>query len=79
MIARNVENQSGSLNVVVNDEGQYALCPEGRELAPGWHSVGVSGDSATCAEYVERHWADLRPLSLRGSNRGHSEPARENA
>jgi MbtH protein len=51
--------------VVVNDEEQYSIWFEGRELPAGWRAVGVSGSKAECLEHVERVWTDMRPLSLR--------------
>lgn len=51
--------------VVVNDEEQYSIWPEWREIPPGWKSVGVTGPKADCLSHIERVWTDMRPLSLR--------------
>ena len=53
-----------SYSVVINDEGQYSIWPEGREIPLGWKAVGFSGPKDKCLEYVEEHWTDMRPLSL---------------
>jgi MbtH protein len=53
-----------SYSVVVNDEGQYSIWPEGREIPLGWKAVGLSGPKDKCLEYIEEHWTDMRPLSL---------------
>ncbi|BBM85064.1 MbtH family protein [Candidatus Uabimicrobium amorphum] len=57
--------QDGELKVVVNHEEQYSIWPADREAPEGWREVGVRGDKATCLEYIEKHWTDMRPLSLR--------------
>lgn len=51
--------------VVVNDEEQYSLWPEDRELPAGWRAEGHSGTRAECLEHIERVWDDMRPRSLR--------------
>jgi uncharacterized protein YbdZ (MbtH family) len=52
-------------HVVVNDEEQYSIWADGRDVPPGWHTVGVSGPKAECLAHIERVWTDMRPLSLR--------------
>lgn len=54
-----------SYHVVVNDEEQYSIWPDGSELPAGWHSVGVGGDRASCLAHIDQVWTDLRPRSLR--------------
>ncbi|TMQ06168.1 MAG: MbtH family NRPS accessory protein [Deltaproteobacteria bacterium] len=51
--------------VVVNDEEQYSIWPEGRELPLGWRAVGKAGTKQECLAYIEEVWTDMRPLSLR--------------
>ena len=51
--------------VVVNDEEQYSIWPEDRELPPGWTGVGSMASKKECLEYIEAHWTDMSPLSLR--------------
>ena len=51
--------------VVVNDEEQYSIWPEGRELPPGWRAEGVAGGREECLAHIESVWTDMRPLSLR--------------
>ena len=51
--------------VVVNDEEQYSIWPEGREMPAGWRAVGEAAAKAECLAYIEAHWTDMRPLSLR--------------
>lgn len=51
--------------VVVNDEEQFSIWPQGKTIPAGWRDVGVSGDKATCLAHIEEVWTDMRPLSLR--------------
>lgn len=51
--------------VVVNDEEQYSIWPEWREIPAGWKSAGVTGLKAECLSHIEKVWTDMRPLSLR--------------
>jgi MbtH protein len=51
--------------VVINEEEQYSIWPEGREIPAGWRAVGKSGTKDECLAYVEEVWTDMRPLSLR--------------
>ena len=51
--------------VVVNDEEQYSIWPEDREIPAGWKAVGRSGSKKECLAYIEETWTDMRPLSLR--------------
>lgn len=58
-------DDDATYRVVVNDEEQYSIWPDGREDPPGWHGVGVAGTRDECLAHVERVWTDMRPLSLR--------------
>jgi uncharacterized protein YbdZ (MbtH family) len=51
--------------VVVNDEEQYSIWPEGRELPAGWRAEGTSGSKEICLDHIEKVWTDMRPRSLR--------------
>lgn len=51
--------------VVINDEEQYSIWLEDRDLPAGWHAVGKVGTKADCLGYIEEVWNDQRPLSLR--------------
>lgn len=54
-------------DVVVNDEQQYSVWPNGRPLPLGWHAVGFSGAREACLAHIETLWTDMRPLSLRNA------------
>jgi MbtH protein len=51
--------------VVINDEEQYSVWPEGREIPPGWRGVGVRGSREECLAHIGEVWTDMRPMSLR--------------
>lgn len=51
--------------VVVNEEEQYSIWLAARPVPAGWRAVGAPGPKATCLDWIERNWTDLRPRSLR--------------
>lgn len=51
--------------VVVNDEEQYSIWPDGRDVPLGWRLVGVAGTKEACLAHIETVWTDMRPASLR--------------
>jgi MbtH protein len=65
-------DEHGRFRVLVNDEDQHSLWPVFAEVPAGWRVVFGEGDGdepgaarADCVAYVEEHWTDLRPRSLR--------------
>ncbi|MGX1885304.1 MbtH family protein [Streptomyces sp. NPDC055287] len=59
------DDQEGRFAVVINDEEQYSIWPEGRDVPDGWRGTGVSGSRAECLAHVDDVWTDQRPLSVR--------------
>jgi MbtH protein len=59
--------------VVINDEEQYSIWPEGRDLPPGWHRDGFTGTEEDCLAYIDETWTDMRPASLRRWMRDHEQ------
>lgn len=51
--------------VLMNDEEQYSIWPEDREIPAGWREAGKTGLKAECLAFVEEVWTDMRPKSLR--------------
>jgi uncharacterized protein YbdZ (MbtH family) len=51
--------------VLLNDEEQHSLWPSFAEIPDGWRPVYGEADRAACLEYIEEHWTDIRPRSLR--------------
>lgn len=58
------DNDSGVFYVLVNDEDQHSLWPTFADVPDGW-SVVFEGSRAEALEYVEQHWLDMRPKTLR--------------
>jgi len=63
------ENGMEKYDVVMNDEEQYSVWRVGREVPAGWRSVGVRGTKDECLGYIEEHWTDMRPRSVREAMR----------
>lgn len=62
------DDDSGSFYVLINDEEQHSLWPSFADVPTGWRVVygrEDGADRAACLAYVEQHWTDLRPKSLR--------------
>jgi MbtH protein len=51
--------------VVLNDEEQYSIWPQERDLPNGWRAEGKTGTRQECLDYIGEVWTDMRPQSLR--------------
>ena len=51
--------------VVINDEEQYSIWPQGRQLPAGWRGIEWQGSKDECLAHISTVWTDMRPLSLR--------------
>lgn len=56
--------------VVVNDEEQYSIWPEDREVPGGWREEGTRGSKVECLARIDAVWTDMRPKSLRDTTDG---------
>ncbi|CAO5236441.1 MbtH family protein [Frankia sp. AgKG'84/4] len=62
------DDEAGTFYVLVNDEEQHSLWPTFAEVPAGWRiafGADGAGTRAAALGYVEQHWTDLRPRSLR--------------
>ncbi|NKE60089.1 MbtH family protein [Lentzea sp. PSKA42] len=60
------DDEDGRFFVVVNDEGQHALWPATLTTIPdGWTVAYGEETRQACLDYVNEHWTDLRPRSVR--------------
>ena len=59
------DDADGRFMVLVNDEEQHSLWPSFAEIPAGWRTVFGENTREACVAYVEEHWTDLRPKSLR--------------
>jgi MbtH protein len=53
--------------VLINDEEQHAIVPAEFAAPAGWHEAGFRGRADECEDWVDRHWPDIRPLSVRSA------------
>ncbi len=51
--------------VLINDEEQHSLWPATNPVPAGWRAVTPPGPRDAALSYVDAHWTDMRPLSLR--------------
>jgi MbtH protein len=59
------DDEDGTLYVLVNDEEQHSLWPTFADVPAAWGVVFGSSTRADCLAFVEQHWTDVRPKSLR--------------
>lgn len=59
------DDGNGEFYVVVNEEDQHSLWPTFAEVPAGWRVAFGASDRIGCLDYVEEHWTDMRPKSLR--------------
>ena len=45
--------EAEAYTVVINDEEQYSIWPQGREIPAGWREAGKSGTKEECLAYVD--------------------------
>lgn len=58
------DDQDAIFLVLVNDENQHSLWPEFAAVPKGWDTVFGPESRASCVDYVETNWTDMRPASL---------------
>jgi uncharacterized protein YbdZ (MbtH family) len=51
--------------VIVNEEEQYAIWPEFKEIPTGWKYADKTDAKADCLAYIREVWVDMRPLTVR--------------
>ncbi|AXK33502.1 MbtH family protein [Streptomyces armeniacus] len=59
------DDENGRFFVLVNEEEQHSLWPAFADVPAGWDVAFGEGSRQECLDYVEAHWTDLRPRSLR--------------
>jgi MbtH protein len=59
------DDDNGTFFVLVNDEDQHSLWPTFIDVPAGWRVALGESRRADCLAYVEEHWTDMRPRSLR--------------
>ena len=64
------EDENGTYLILVNSEDQHSLWPEFADVPSGWRIVFGPDTRKSCLEYVDQHWTDMRPASLRAAMDG---------
>lgn len=59
------DDPNGMFVVLRNSEDQHCLWPVFVDVPGGWQRVFGEDSREACLEYIESHWTDLRPRSLR--------------
>ncbi|WKN18649.1 MbtH family protein [Streptomyces sp. JUS-F4] len=67
MASNPFENPDCSYSVLVNDEGQHSLWPASIDVPEGWTVTLEDASRQACLDYVEKHWTDMRPVSLQNA------------
>jgi MbtH protein len=55
------------MRVLINEEEQHAIVPVSFPAPDGWREAGFEGDAEACERWVDEHWPDIRPLSVRSN------------
>ena len=58
------EDENGTYHVLINEEGQHSLWPTFVPVPDGWTIVHKSDSRASCLDFIEKNWTDMRPNSL---------------
>jgi MbtH protein len=58
------DDPDGFYLVLINDEDQFSLWPEFADIPAGWWIAHESAGRATCIEFINENWTDIRPASL---------------
>jgi MbtH protein len=64
-VGANWSMDGDGFKVLVNDEGQHSLWPSAQPIPAGWQQVGPVGPKQDCLDWINTHWPDIAPLSLR--------------
>ncbi|MEH1125249.1 MbtH family protein [Micromonospora sp. CPCC 206061] len=65
MMTNPFEDPAGRYLVLVNAEDQHSLWPSFVAVPDGWTAIFGEDTRDACLAFVEDHWRDLRPRSLR--------------
>lgn len=64
-MANPFDDPDGEFLVLINDEEQYSLWPSFTDVPDGWTVAKPAAARQACLDYIEEHWTDMRPRSLR--------------
>ena len=49
----------------MNNQEQYSIWPDYKDIPLGWRQAGNYGSKAGCLAHINKVWTDMKPLSLR--------------
>ena len=58
------EDDTAEYLVLINEEAQYSLWPQFKEIPAGWTATGPRGNRQECLAWIDENWTDMRPRSL---------------
>lgn len=61
------DDPEGTYQVLVNEDQQHSLWPCEIRVPAGWSQVFGPDTRNACLGYIESHWPDLRPASIRAA------------
>ena len=60
------EEDTTTYRVLLSSESKaYSILPDKQRSPAGWKDAGFQGRKEECLKYIQKVWADMRPLSLR--------------
>ena len=60
------EEDTTTYRVLFSEEVKaYSFLPADKRSPVGWKDAGFKGRKEECLRYIQKVWADMRPLSLR--------------
>lgn len=62
-----IDSEKTEFIVVKNEQGQFSIWPSYRAIPAGWQSQNIQGKKSDCLAYIQDHWVDMRPRSLRSA------------
>ncbi|ASD69789.1 MbtH family protein [Pseudoalteromonas piscicida] len=58
-------NTVETYTVLINAEKQYSVWSAAKAIPQGWSQIDIQGSLEECNAYINEHWKDMRPESLR--------------
>ena len=60
------EEDTTTYRVLISEKSKaYSILPDKQRPPVGWKDAGIQGRKEECLKYIQRAWAEMRPLSLR--------------
>lgn len=63
-VSNSFDDENATFLVLMNEENQHSLLPSFAAVPEGWTVAHGPDNRASCLDYVEADWTDVRPASL---------------